>query len=303
MYSTDLSERVSLLYDVESVKNGYRYWFFKLLDIAIKMFKYENLPEGISAREIELNLMITGHCAIIARPNGKLFAPLSSLYGVDEYYQPTNMIFSNPVVNSKPSYTIGEDCVVIWNNSMQDSMWYINTDNSMYSFIARYARMLADIESSIDTYIINTRATSIPVTDDNTVKESIKLFFKKLAQGKRAIVTDSNIVEKFRNVEIATATHDGINDLLVARDKILEMYYRDIGIKMYNPKRAQVNEEEIECNNQLLLVAKEDMEESRKKGIEEMNDMFGCSASVTLNPIFDVQEVFNNETSDSRLPE
>ena len=155
MYSTDLSERVSLLYDVESVKNGYRYWFFKLLDIAIKMFKYDNLPEGITAREIELNLMITGHCAIIARPNGKLFAPLSSLYGVDEYYQPTNMIFSNPVVNSKPSYTIGEDCVVIWNNSMQDSMWYINTDNSMYSFIARYARMLADIESSIDTYIIN----------------------------------------------------------------------------------------------------------------------------------------------------
>ena len=34
-----------------------------------------------------------------------------------------------------------------------------------------------------------------------------------------------------------------------------------------------------------------------------MNDMFGCNASVTLNPIFDIQEVFNNETSDSRLPE
>ena len=45
--------------------------------------------------------------------------------------------------------------------------------------------------------------------------------FRNLVRGKRSIVTDSNIVERFRNVEIAHGGVDGMNDLLVARDKIL----------------------------------------------------------------------------------
>lgn len=299
----NLSEQIDMMYDVADVKKGYIYWFYKLLDICINMFEYSNLPSGITARDIELNLLITGHCSIIKHPNkpDTLFAPLSSLYGIDEYYQPTKMCFANPTMIAKPSYTIGEDCAVIWNNSMKDSMWYIKTDNSMYTFIARYARQLADIESSINIYCVNTRASSIPVTDDNTVKESLLMFFRNLIKGKRSIVTDSNIVEKFRNVEIAHSGADGMNDLLVARDKILEQFYRDIGIRMYNSKRAQVNEEEIESNNQLLLINKDDMENCRKEGIEFMNNLWGYNSSVRINPKYNIMEVDTYETSDSGL--
>lgn len=303
----NLSETMEQMYDVADVKRGYIYWFYKLLDICINMFEYTNLPSGISAREIELNLLITGHCSIIKHPNkpDTLFAPISSLYGVDEYYQPTNMTFANPAIRyTKPQYTIGEDCVVIWNNSMKDSMWYIKTDNSMYTFIARYARQLADIESSINIYCVNTRASSIPVTDDNTVKESLLMFFRNLVRGKRSIVTDSNIVERFRNVEIAHGGVDGMNDLLVARDKILEQFYRAIGVRMYNSKRAQVNEEEIESNNQLLLINKDDMERCRIEGIEWMNDMYGYNSSVRINPKYNVEEVYEDEqTQDTGLSE
>ena len=303
----NLSETMEQMYDVADVKRGYIYWFYKLLDICINMFEYTNLPSGISAREIELNLLITGHCSIIKHPNkpDTLFAPISSLYGVDEYYQPTHMTFANPAIRyNKPQYTIGEDCVVIWNNSMKDSMWYIKTDNSMYTFIARYARQLADIESSINIYCVNTRASSIPVTDDNTVKESLLMFFRNLVRGKRSIVTDSNIVERFRNVEIAHGGVDGMNDLLVARDKILEQFYRAIGVRMYNSKRAQVNEEEIESNNQLLLINKDDMERCRIDGIEWMNDMYGYNSSVRINPKYNIMEVDADEqTQDSGLSE
>ena len=284
------------MYDVSDVRIGFNYWFNKLLNVCLQMFDYQNLPAGISKRELELNLMITGHAVVIAKNNGELFTPLTSIAGVDEYYQPTWAVFANPVVRSSKKYIINEDCINIWNNSLQTSMWYLPLDGSMYTFIARYARELSDMESSANIYTVNTRLTSIPVTDDNSVKESLKLFFRKLIQGKRAIVSDSTIVEKFRNIDINPKnSSDGINDLLVARDKILEQFYRDIGIRMYNPKRAQVTESELESNDQLLLICHDDMLKCRQEGIERMNNMFGTSATVSLNPLFDIQEVNTNE--------
>lgn len=291
----DISRRIEQMFDTADVSKGYRYWFNKLLNVCLKMFTYENLPSSIPQREIELNLLLTGHSVIIAKNNGELFAPLTSIAGVNEYYQPTWAVFANPVVRGKNKYYINEDCVCIYNNSLQDSIWYMNSDGSMTSYIGRYARQLADIESSINIYCVNTRITSIPVTDDNTVLESIKLFFKKLALGKRAIVTDSAIVEKFRNIDISNHGPDGINDLLVARDKILEQFMRELGVRMYNPKKAQIIESEVESNDQMLLIASEDMLECRQRGIEQVNDMFGTSITVKLNPKFDIKEVESNE--------
>ena len=197
---------------------------------------------------------------------------------------------------STKKWMIGKDCEVIYNNSLQDSIWYIKSDSGLYTFIARYARQLADIEASINIYTVNTRATSMPVSDDKSVKESIELFFKKLAMGERAIITDNNIIEKFRSVDINPhPIKDGINDLLIARDKLLEQFYRDIGIRMYQPKKAQVTESELESNDQLLLINTDDMLNARKEGLERVNNMFGIEASVKLNEKFDVKEVMRND--------
>lgn len=295
----DLQNKFELMYDVSDVKRGYKYWFSKLLNFCMMMFEYENLPSGLPAREIELNLLITGHAVILANPDrpGELFTPLTSIAGVDEYYQPEWAVFANPDVIRKngKQWMFDKDCINIWNNSLQESMWYLPLDGSMYTFISRYARALSDIESSINIYTVNTRLTSIPVSDNQTVIESIKLFFKKLAMGKRSIISDSTIVNKFSTVDINSPKSDSLNDLLVARDKILEQFFRDIGVRMYNPKRAQVTESELESNDQLLLICHEDMLKCRQEGIEKVNDMFGTEISVSLNPLFDIQEVVSNE--------
>lgn len=300
----DLKNNFDLIYDVSDVKRGYKYWFSKLLNFCMMMFEYDNLPAGLPSREIELNLLITGHAVILANPDrpGELFTPLTSIAGVDEYYQPEWAVFANPDVTRKngKQWMFDKDCINIWNNSLQESMWYLPLDGSMYTFISRYARALSDIESSINIYTVNTRLTSIPVSDNQTVVESIKLFFKKLAMGKRSIISDSTIVNKFSTVDINSPKSDSLNDLLVARDKILEQFFRDIGVRMYNPKRAQVTESELESNDQLLLICHEDMLKCRQEGIEKVNDMFGTEISVSLNPLFDIQEVVSNEQTQIR---
>ena len=302
-----MNKYLKTMYDVSDVRRGYDYWYFKLLDLIINMFEYRNLPAGISKRDLELNLLITGHATIIAKNDGTMFTPLTSLYGYDEYYQPTKAVFANPVVITSKEYTIGEDCTVVYNNSLQDSIFYVKADSGLNTFIQRYARQLADIESTINIYTVNSRLTSIPVSNDNAVMESLKNFFKNLAIGKRAIVSDSSIIENFRNVDInRTGIKDGVNDWLIARDKILEQFYRDLGIRMTNQKKAQVNTDEVESNDQLLLISSDDMLKARKKGYEETNNMFGTNIEVRLNPLYDIKNVEggnSNETQPRNLSE
>lgn len=287
--------KVNSMYDVSDVKTGYDYWWYKILNLLLQMFEYEDLPESLPAREIELNLLLTGHCCIIPVNDGSLFAPLSSIYDFDRYYQPTHMVFANPVINSNREYTIHKDCEIIYNSSLKDSIWYIPADDGLFTFIGRYARQLADIEATLNIYMVNSRLTAIPVTEDNSVAQSIKGFFKALTAGRREIITDSSLIENFRNVDILkTNIKDSANDWLVARDKILEQMYRDLGIRMYNPKRAQVTESELESNDQLLLIAAEDMLKSRQEGIERVNNMFGTEIRVSLNEKFDIVKVTNN---------
>ena len=296
-----MKKYIENLYDVSDIKTGFDFWYFKLFNILLDMFEYKNMPSGLNKREIELNLMMTGHACIIAKNDGTLFTPLTNLYGYDEYYQPTYAVFANPLVRMTKRFTLDQDCIVIYNNSLKDSFYYIKTDSGLDTFVKRYARQLADIESTANIYAVNSRLTSIPVSNDENVIQSIKLFFDKLAIGKRSIVADNNIVEKFRSVDInRTGIKDGINDWLIARDKILEQFYRDLGVNMYQPKKAQVTDDEVDANDQMLLISTDDMLKSRKEGLEKVNNMFGTDIQVRLNPKFDVKEVKEDVRTQAR---
>ena len=73
--------------------------------------------------------------------------------------------------------------------------------------------------------------------------------------------------------------------------------YRDLGVRMYQPKKAQVTESELESNDQLLLISLDDMLKSRKEGIEKVNEMFKLNIKVELNDKFDIIKVTNNNNN------
>lgn len=291
MNITQMNKYIKNLYDISDIKIGFDYWYFKLMNVLLNLFEYENVPAGLSGREIELNLIMTGHAVIIPKRNGELFTPITSLYGFDEYYQPTKAVFANPVIIQAKQWDIGTECEIIYNNSLKDSLYYIKADSGLNTFISRYARQLADIESTLNIYVVNSRLTSYPVANDGSVKESLTQFFKNLVMGKRAIITDNAIIENFRSIDInRSSIRDSANDWLIARDKVLEQFYRDIGVKMHINKKAQMIEEEVSSDNQLLLISTDDMLKSREEGVDRVNNMFGTSMSVRLNPLYVVKQ-------------
>lgn len=295
-----MQENIDKMYEVSDVKLGYNYWYFRLFNIILNKWQWNNLPKGLSSREIELNLLMTGHAVILPKKDGTLFTPLTSLYGYDEYYQPTTAVFANPAVITAKQYEIGSECSVIYNNKLQDSLYYMKADSGLNTFVKRYARLLADIESTIDIYTVNARLTSFPVANDGNVMESLKMFFKKLALGKRAIISDDSIIQNFRNIDINRSnTGDSISEWLIARDKVLEQFLREIGVQMYNPKKAQVTDDEVYSNQQVLMLASDSEEDARREGADMTNNLFGTDISVELNPKFNIKEVMTDDNSQS----
>ena len=297
MNMREIKKMITSMYDVSNVENGYWFWFWKLYNIVIDIFSYENLPERITKEDIENSLILLGHATVFDR-KGHLYSVFSRIYDFDYHYQPTKMVYANPRLVDAHIYTIGEDCEVIYNTSMKHRVWNLKVDSGLYTFIARYARQLADIEATLNIYTVNSRITSYPTADGDKMASSIKAFFDKIKLGQNAVIADDAIINRFRNVDInRSSIRDGVNDWLIARDKIFEQFLRDIGVRMNNPKKAQVNEEEIEANDQLLLISLDDLLLARQEGVDRVNNLFGTDIKVKINERFDISKNKEVETN------
>lgn len=276
-----------VMVDVANVPASYDYWFNKLLNYCLGMYTYKNMPKSLPAREVLMNLLLTGHC-VIFQNEGELITCTTTLFGFDLYYRPTKATFGNVKINSR-TLELGVDSEIVYLTRIQGNVLTKQVvDSGLKSFIARYARQMADIESTCNIYTVNMRNVSFPVAMDDATKAQIQNFYNQLVLGKREVITDNFILESFRNVDIAPArTQDKLNDLLIARDKILANFFQDIGVKYrQEQKKAQMTEDEIETDEQLLVLNVKDMLECQREGFERVNDLFGTSIEVDINPLF-----------------
>ena len=294
----------NLLYDVESIPSGFRYWRTKLLNYCLSIFQWEGLPDSIPWRELESNLILEGHVVIFESDRTQeLVAPITELYGFDEYYRPTGAVFGNTLIPYK-RLELDINAAVIYNDRIRGNILRDQyPDSGLATFISRYARLLADVEGSMDTYLINTRTRSFMVAKNEIMKAQLEDFQRRVALGERAVITDDDFLEAFRNVDIvASSGSDRINDLLAARDKILSMFFRDIGVKFeQEQKKAQLTEDEVTADEQLLLINVDDMLQERREGCERVNKLFGTNISVKLNPAFNRKKKEVETNDDQRI--
>jgi len=298
--SKDLENKIKSLYDVASVETGFNYWFSKLLNILLSVFEYENLPETLPQRDIELQLMLSGHCIVFINKS-ELVTTYTSLFDLDEYYQPTKAVYAQPIIGSDNLTIDSYDNVIIYNSSLKDNIMGCYIDNSLLTFIQRYARMLADCESTFNIYCVNNRITNYPVAKDDKVKMSLSKFFNAFKLGRHEIITDDKIIESFNAETFRNETSIKPIDWLESRDKILEQFYRDIGIKFRNPKMSQMNVEEVESDEQVLLISLDDMLKSRQNGIDKLNKKFGLNVSVKISDKFDRNNYIDTNVTESEV--
>ena len=278
-----------------------------LLNRCLQMFKYENLPDTIDKRNLELLLLCNGF-TIISKVEEGLYAFYGGLGGEpDAYYMPTIATVSNPALNISENYIIGDECCLILSDS---------SAKGLKDIIRKYATILAEIDLSIRIATINSRITTlISAGDDNTAK-SAKQFLTDIENGKLGIISDNTLLgeETLKVNPYASNGSKTLTELIELRNYYEAEFYKEIGLNQTNNmKRESLNDDEIAANEDTLKPLIDDMLEQRQIGIDEVNKMFNLNITVSLNSSWEDNEIElelehqdkaeNNEMTDEELHE
>lgn len=249
-----------------------------MLQKSTRIFRYNNLPETIQAKDLETQLQVGGF-AIWKDVNGQLYTFTGSLGGQpNPYYLPTIATVANPALNYTKNLTIDEDCVVMLNDNFYQGML------PMYS---KYGNLLVEAEVSLKYAIINARVPALIQADnDNTYKSAVE-FFKKVVDGKDyGVISSKEMFDGIRSHDFYKQAY--IKDLIESIQYIKGSWYNAIGLNAaFNMKREAINEAEATLNEDILYPTIDVMLECRKNALEKVNKMFGTNITVELDSVWE----------------
>ena len=250
------------------------------LNVMLSMFKYDNLPNGLTPREIEGNLNEYGVVCVVK--NGeKLYAGRPALSEPLDQYGYGTTIWTTTENGDFLAAVESDTGALIWNNSTRTP----NYD------IFDTALMMTDIDISINALVFNARAHKLPVAKNSKTKEVIDTALSNTINGGRSytIVNDSSFIDEVNGKDLEIPTLELTDPRLMDSVQYLSKLHDDIlrrKATMYGHalnttgKLAQQSKDEINDYDSISMIIPEDMLECRRKGVETINKVFGCNITV-----------------------
>ena len=264
-----------------------------MLNRTLRMFEYENLPETITAFNLERYLQTNGHCAGTV-VDGKPYVFFGGLGGEpDAYYLPTEYTVANPALNYSKTLKIGKDCVLFKNDSLI---------MGLMPMFSRYSTLLAENDVTMFLASVNTRIQTLITADDDSTKASAEEFIKHIMDGELGIIAGNAFLEGIKSQPYLQAGHNQITQLIELHQYLKAGWFNDIGLQAnYNMKREAINSNEAQLNNDALFPLIDDMEQCRKEAIEQFNEMFGLNIKVKRAGVWEANvEELEQELEDSQ---
>ena len=255
--------------------NRFRHIMY-MLNRTQSMFRWSGLPESIPQRVLELYLQINGNVGFY-QYEGTLYVFRGGLGGEpDVYYMPTIFTIANPALNITKNLRIGEECVVIPNDSL-----YLG----LMPLFDKYASLMAENELSISLATINSRIIELISAQDDRTRMSAQKFLDDIRDGKQGVISSNEFLDGVKAQPYgSTGNSNVITNLIELEQYIKASWYNELGLNSnYNMKRESLNSEESQLNHDSLLPLIDDMLKQRQDGAKRVNDMFGTDISVEFN--------------------
>lgn len=254
--------------------------------IALNMFEWSGLPDGIQEKHVEETLFDYGKAIFIDDPCMGFFClRCDPGTGMNVYNEPQKWRAIGHGYNREFD---ADKCVVIDNNKGR-----IPTRN----FIMFYANKLAEAERTMDVNVKANKTPYIIACDQNDLL-TVKAIFAKIDGNEPAIFTDKGL-----NPDALTVLKTGVpflgNELTdykhsVESDVLTFLGVDNVGVD----KRERLITDEAESNNQLIESFRELQLESRRRACEEINKLFGLNVSVRVRSPQVVENPVEKEDDD-----
>lgn len=261
----------------------------QMMNKSTSIFKYNNLPETIPQKDLEIILQVGGY-AIITEVDGKLYAFRGGLGGTpNPYYLPTIATVANPALNFSKNLKIDDECIVMLNDDFYQGLMPL---------FSKYGSLLVEGEISLKYAIINARVPALIQADnDNTYKSAVE-FFKKVVEGKDyGVVSSQEFFDGIRSHDFYRQAY--IKDLIESIQYIKGSLYNEIGLNAaFNMKREAINESEATLNEDILYPTIDTMLKCRRNAIEKINSKYGTTITVDFDSVWKQNRVHEKITLD-----
>lgn len=247
----------------------YQFYYNRLTELAISMFEWENLPDTIDARFLELALFSDG-MAIFFKDDVLGFLALQTMIGGNLNVYRTPELRTAYATNGYNKMLNSTDSVIIWNNMLRT-----NCAND----IELFARRLYDVDRAID---VNIKAQKTPVAI--LCEENQRLVMKNLyAQydGNEPFIFGTKDLDLKGIQAINTGAPYVADKLMEQRNQIWNQALTFLGISnIAYQKRERMLHDEVTRNLGGTIASRYTRLDMRKKACEQINEMFELNISV-----------------------
>ena len=245
-------------------------WLNRIVELALCVFEYHNVPETIDIRYLEKTLITKG-CAAWFRDD--VTGALLALQGVT---QGQFDVYGNPRIRQAVGYngytrTVSDsDSVLMWNNYQRVPS---------YPVLLNYARQIADIERIIEVNVSGQKTPKIIQCSKDQFL-SFKNIELKTEGNQKYIFIDNELNPNLLKVLDMTVPYvaDKLYDI---KNLLIAECLSYIGIPANAiEKKERINLLELELSNANTDAQRYTRLISRQEALENINQMFGTNISV-----------------------
>lgn len=281
----------------ESIRRSYIFqdYYSRLKNLALAVYKWENLPETCNERFLEDTLFHYG-MAVFVEDSDMSFLNLKVTPAGELN------VYNEPI--SYTAYSTGytkvysaEDCVPIWNNYLK---------KSTESTIILFAERLTEIEMALRVNI-NAQKTPILIRCDEKTRTSLNAVYDQYVGDKPVIFGTKSLEDK--PLEALTTGAPFVADKLREEKRaVWNEFMEFIGINT-NPadkKKERVIVSEIQANNEQTDIQNLTMYLCRQNACDEINKKYGLNVSVTIRvdlmrDLYDYNHLFDLHLDDPKI--
>lgn len=259
------------------LNNGtYGFYLSRLMELAMSMFEWKNVPESIDTRFLELTLFSDGQAVFFKDEEMDKFLALQCIINgrLDVYRVPINRrAFA---VNGYQRNLTNKDSVIIYNN-------FLRTNS--YQMCVLYAKKLYNLDRIIDVNA-NAQKTPVLITVDETQRLTALNAYKEWDGNQPVIYGDKALDPNLLRVLKTDAPY--------VSDKIYQLkvqYWNEaltyLGISNLNvQKKERLVADEVVRSQGGTIASRYSRLEARREACRKINVMFGLDMDVDYREDF-----------------
>lgn len=249
---------------------SFDFYFDRLKELAISIFEWENLPDSMDERFLEMTLFEDGQ-AIVFRDDVMGMLGLQVMIG-----GPLN-VYRVPI--SRRAYAVNgyqnpdltpENSVIVFNNMLR---------TNSYRDVMFFARKLYEVDRAIDVNIKGQKTPKVILCDENERLTMLNLFMKY--DGNQPFIFGSKNLD-LKSIQTLDTSSPYLSDKLYQlKTQIWNEALTYLGISNVNfNKKERLVSDEVLRNSGSTVSSRYTRLNMREKAAEEINRMFGTDIRV-----------------------